>query len=399
MLEHLSAAGRVELAADILGAVWAFHVSGTALQDGAQKIAACAHKSLLLIGKSLDSSSCLLPLLPFPAAATDRMTSEEPAVVQEMPDRLVIFKPPGWEVKRGRSRSSSAKILASGALLCYGDVSAATPAPEVNVERQLSTYIQAIQAPATISSDSRHQYGFLHRLDVPSSGLILVAKTYEAYYDLSFQLHAGRVQRDYTVLCHGWVCPEQEEVSAPIHWTNGSAGASTVQVQGGKPARTHLQVICHMLRGQQRFSLLAVRIATGRRHQIRVHLKHLGHPTVCDGKYTVPEVFVDDLQWCPRNFLHRCRLSFRDLGGTRRFATEPLPEDLARVLKQLAVHTAFAKTESWSNEALTADAETGDAIAERKLHDPAAQAVGRALLRIERSQIYLSSFEVELMCT
>ncbi|CAE7904851.1 unnamed protein product, partial [Symbiodinium necroappetens] len=54
-----------------------------------------------------------------------------------------------------------------------------------------------------IFEDPGHYHGFLHRLDVPSSGLILVATSYEAYYDLQVQLHSGQVQRDYTVLHHG----------------------------------------------------------------------------------------------------------------------------------------------------------------------------------------------------
>merc|ERR1711990_143107 len=80
---------------------------------------------------------------------------------------------------------------------------------------------------------------------------------------------------------------------------------------------------------------LAIRICTGRRHQIRAHLHHAGHPTVADGKYTRAAVFAADLAWCPRNFLHRQRLQFRDEGGNTQEATEPMPDDLCLALRKV----------------------------------------------------------------
>merc|ERR1719221_2050694 len=104
----------------------------------------------------------------------------------------------------------------------------------------------------------------------------------------------------------------------------------------GKPAQTYIRVLAHAMRGSWRFSLVTCRIQTGRRHQIRTHLRHVGHPTVADGKYTRAQIFVADTEWCPRNFLHRQRLAFRDAEGRQREATEPLTDDLCLALRRLA---------------------------------------------------------------
>ncbi|CAE8614719.1 unnamed protein product, partial [Polarella glacialis] len=71
-------------------------------------------------------------------------------------------------------------------------------------------------------------------------------------------------------------------------------------------------VVAHAHQANEALSLAVVRIDTGRRHQIRAHAAHIGHATVCDGKYSSEETFSADLGWCRRNFLHRHRLAFRD---------------------------------------------------------------------------------------
>lgn len=181
---------------------------------------------------------------------------------------------------------------------------------------------------------------------MPSSGLILFGTTFEGYYALKWQLDTGQVVREYIIVCHGWVQPTLTEIDAPIHHIPASSPArgtlppgaaarrSTITEQG-KPAKTLLRVLAHATRGDCSYSLLAIRICTGRRHQIRAHLHHVGHPTVTDGKYTRAPVFADDRTWCQRNFLHRQRLQFRDVAGEIREATESLPHDLRAALGEL----------------------------------------------------------------
>merc|ERR1712224_31674 len=100
--------------------------------------------------------------------------------------------------------------------------------------------------------------------------------------------------------------------------------ASTI-CQKGKPSMTCLKVLAHLGRQQQNFSLVAVRICTGRQHQIRAHTTHIGHPTVCDSKYTAPLVFLTDCEWCVRNFVHRYRLVFLDFEERSHEAMTPCP--------------------------------------------------------------------------
>ena len=83
----------------------------------------------------------------------------------------------------------------------------------------------------------------------------------------------------------------------------------------GKPSVTLLKTIAQCSRKGEDYSLVAIRIRTGRRHQIRTHMAHIGNPIVCDGKYTSAKIFLKDKEWCERNFLHRYRLAFLDVSG------------------------------------------------------------------------------------
>ncbi|CAK9108163.1 Uncharacterized RNA pseudouridine synthase Caur_0901 (RNA pseudouridylate synthase) (RNA-uridine isomerase) [Durusdinium trenchii] len=191
-----------------------------------------------------------------------------------------------------------------------------------------------------ISGDLACKLGFLHRLDLPSSGLILCATNYRNYYDLRFQLATGHLRREYIILSHGLL--SSRVIRAPVSWSRASVArhARTRVEPRGWPVFTQLTLRSHRrspspLREPRALSLAEVVIGTGRRHQIRCHCAHVGTPTVADGKYTSIATYRSDLHWCPRNFLHRHRLSFgRGKRGTLRVA-EPLPGDLQEVLRKL----------------------------------------------------------------
>lgn len=232
---------------------------------------------------------------------------------------IVFFKPPGWEV----------------------DDEAKAPAG-----KRLSSYLQALFPCSAIVRDLTHAFGVVHRLDVPSSGLILAGHTYEGYYQLKWQLDTAQIVREYVVLCHGWVSTSLREIDAPLYHvptdSPASAGLTPIMraqpstvTEMGKPAKTLIRVLAHGLKGERKLSLLVIRICTGRRHQIRAHLHWVQHPTVADGKYTPAVVFSDDLTWCPRNFIHRQRLQFLDAAGVPLEAVEPLPDDLRAALGHL----------------------------------------------------------------
>ena len=303
---------------------------------------------LLGLGRGYDVSQPrrLPPLLACNIAKSPRgSTAAEPFIVHESSDLLAVYKPHGWEVDQGNS---------SGV-------------------RKLSSFLRSqFQVRCfPILKDSAHLHGFLHRLDVPSSGLILVAKAHEAFYHLMIQLHLGEIARDYIVLCHGWVAPSTHQIVASVLWSD-SAGSSSPSLalasdlSGGKPSITKTKVLAHLMREQQSYSLVAIRIQTGRRHQIRAHLAHVGHPVVCDPKYEraareasrsaepgssqgehdkSTKTWVDEASgrnlaeadkiWCPRNFLHRYRLEFADVRSIHAIQA-PLPEDLKQALLHLS---------------------------------------------------------------
>ncbi|CAE8611456.1 unnamed protein product [Polarella glacialis] len=127
--------------------------------------------------------------------------------------------------------------------------------------------------------------------------------------------------------------PCLKDIRAKLYWRGL---LPTVAGDQGKPSLTRLKVTAHARHRSTALSLVAVRIATGRRHQIRSHFSHVGHPTLCDGKYTADATFQSDQNLCARNFLHRYRLAFKDLAGKDHEVMMPVPADLMISLQRVA---------------------------------------------------------------
>ncbi len=186
--------------------------------------------------------------------------------------------------------------------------------------------------------------GIVHRLDKDTSGLLVVARSPRAYLGLVEAIRERAVKRIYHALV----------------WGNPGAGAGTIEAamgrdprnrlrmavtrRGGKPARTHWKVV-------ERFGLasrLEIRLDTGRTHQVRVHLAHLGHPVVGDSLYggrgkkvlslRQPQIsLAEELLKClPRQALHasELQLSHPVTGGSLAFSS-PWPQDFSRAVELL----------------------------------------------------------------
>jgi 23S rRNA pseudouridine1911/1915/1917 synthase len=174
--------------------------------------------------------------------------------------------------------------------------------------------------------------GIVHRLDKDTSGLLAVAKTLEAQTSLVRQLQERTVKREYVALVHG-VVKADGEVSAAVGRHPRERTRMAV-VAGGKPALTRYRVL-------KRFAaatLLQCSLATGRTHQIRVHMQSIGHPLVGERVYRDRrKVSMDPrLEAFPRQALHAARLAFVHPSSGRIVRFEaPLPADLQSLLDAL----------------------------------------------------------------
>ncbi len=171
----------------------------------------------------------------------------------------------------------------------------------------------------------------VHRLDQETSGVLAIAKNPFAHQYISEQMQACRVLKEYVALVHGTVAQDEGTIDAPI---------------GRDPLKPHLRIVTETGRTavthfvvEQRYkeaTIVRLRPETGRTHQIRVHMKHLGHPLVGDKLYgpALPDTEAAGL--IERHALHAARLAFTHPGSKRwvEFAAE-LPEDMRRLAASL----------------------------------------------------------------
>ena len=177
--------------------------------------------------------------------------------------------------------------------------------------------------------------GIVHRLDRGTSGLIVVAKTEPARQALVQQLKERRVRREYWALVDGIPDPPRATIDAPIGRSPTRRTRFAIEA-GGRPAVTHYDVVVEHgpVAGHGPVAELAVRLETGRTHQIRVHLAAVGHPVVGDRVYGASPVGA--ALGLERPALHARRLVFdHPITGATVDVDEPLPDDLERAVAAL----------------------------------------------------------------
>jgi 23S rRNA pseudouridine1911/1915/1917 synthase len=184
--------------------------------------------------------------------------------------------------------------------------------------------------------------GIVHRLDKDTSGLLVVAKTLVAQTALIRQLQARAVRRHYLALVQGALARDGE-IDAPIA-RHPAQRTKMAVVAGGKEALTRY-VVRERLGAT---TLIECRLATGRTHQIRVHLAHLGYPLVGDPVYGLAKVADSRLAAFPRQALHAYRLGLiHPASGAAMTWLAAMPDDLARLLDALGSR-AGATLADWS---------------------------------------------------
>jgi 23S rRNA pseudouridine1911/1915/1917 synthase len=266
------------------------------ISDGAVTVDAATAsigKLRLVEGQVVTVDTALLPgeFVPEPDASV-----EVPAVYVD-DDVIVVDKPAGLVVHPGAG--NMAGTLVNGLLARFPDIA------EVG---------------------EGHRPGIVHRLDVGTSGLLVVARTDRAYHVLVDALSRRDVGRVYRALVWGHLDNPNGVIDAPIGRDHRDPMRMAVVVDG-KPSRTHYRVL-HEYREPAEVSSLECRLETGRTHQIRVHLSAIGHPVVGDSLYSG----VRPPASSPRPFLHAAELSFdHPVSGERLRFESPLPADLAAV--------------------------------------------------------------------
>jgi 23S rRNA pseudouridine1911/1915/1917 synthase len=168
--------------------------------------------------------------------------------------------------------------------------------------------------------------GIVHRLDRRTSGLLVVARSDEAHRRLQAALAARQIEREYLALVEGRPPARSGTIEAPIGRDQRMRTRMAVDGAGAREARTHFT----LERALEGVSLLRLHLDTGRTHQIRVHLRAIGHPVAGD-----PEYGTAGLLGLERQFLHSARLAFdHPLGGPRVEVSSPLPADLRSALER-----------------------------------------------------------------
>jgi 23S rRNA pseudouridine1911/1915/1917 synthase len=194
----------------------------------------------------------------------------------------------------------------------------------------LASYPELVRLPE-LGCGEPDRPGIVHRLDKDTSGLLVVARSANAYRSLTAQLAARTMSRTYLALACGALGAESGVVDAPIGRSLRDPTRMTVAV-GGRAARTHYRVLARFVQPLEA-SFLELRLETGRTHQIRVHLAAIGHPVVGDARYRGDR----RRSGCARPFLHAAGLAFVNPASGREVSfTSPLPADLVAVLERFS---------------------------------------------------------------
>ncbi len=261
-------------------------------------------------------------LLPKPSTETSGVIAENiPLDIKyEDDDLLVVYKPPGMVVHPGFGNKTGTLVNA------------------------LAHYFKEIELPVKEGNLSDRP-GLVHRIDKDTSGVLVIAKTEEAMSHLGKQFYNHTVERKYQALV--WGSPEETSDTIETYIgrdpSNRTRFMAFTEEEEGKHAITHYKV----LEDLYYVSLIECQLETGRTHQIRVHLKHIGHPLFNDAKYNGDRivkgtVFSKYKTFVENNFkiLNRQALHAKSLGfihprtGEKMYFETDLPDDMMQCLER-----------------------------------------------------------------
>lgn len=186
-----------------------------------------------------------------------------------------------------------------------------------------------------LKNSTEYRDGIVHRLDKETSGILLVAKTKEAFEKLQSEFKNREVQKTYIALLHGKLDPEEGSIEAEVGrlpWRRDRFGV----LSGGRKSKTEYKVIKFFPEERGGYTLAEFYPKTGRTHQIRIHARHIGHAIVSDEFYAGRKTARNDRKFCPRLFLHASKITFLHPESGREVSFESeLPGDLKKVIQEL----------------------------------------------------------------
>lgn len=231
-----------------------------------------------------------------------------PIIIHEDSSLFVVGKPSGW-ITNSASTTGSQPVLQDW------------------IAKNFEYYLRG---------NREMRDGVVHRLDKETSGVLLVAKTQEAFEKLQSEFKNREVEKTYTALVHGSI-EKNGRVEATVGrlpWRRDRFGI----LPGGRDSITDYKVLKYYKdKNGEEYTLAEFHPKTGRTHQIRIHAKHIGHPIVADQFYAGRKTARNDRKWCPRLFLHASGIIFiHPKTGKRVEFTSDLPDDLQKVLQNLS---------------------------------------------------------------
>ena len=246
--------------------------------------------------------------VPTKKDANKKSTSKlpEPKIITETPDYIVVEKPTG--------------------MLSHPTMAGETDTLADFITNKFPEVKKVGEDPA--------RPGIVHRLDREASGLMVVARTQKMFVHLKEQFKNRTIEKEYTALVHDPVARNWGEINFPIARSETSARMAALPSQAGndaKEAKTEFLVEEQFVN----FSLLKVKIHTGRMHQIRVHFLAYDHPLVGDPLYFQKKQKRHWDEKLGRLFLHSTKLGFTDLEGVKQTFESPLPKELKNFLKEI----------------------------------------------------------------
>jgi len=191
--------------------------------------------------------------------------------------------------------------------------------------------MEKVGEPLTLSSGGIiHRAGIVHRLDKDTSGILIIAKNQNTFLFLKKQFQRREVQKTYKAIVHGVIKVKRGEINFPIGRSAKRFDLRSADARAKGPKREAITEYA-VLESTDSFSYLSIIPKTGRTHQIRVHLKSIGHPVLCDVLYAPKRE-------CPKEMgrlaLHAFSLKFETVQGASLRLEAPIPKNFLKIMQR-----------------------------------------------------------------